>query len=113
MEQQANNMSTYSGTQSPIETKFCTKCGRALPLSNFCRSARNKDGLQSWCKDCQKETNRKRNESLQKTASRQTAVHQSDGRNPELAKFKPVQLIDELRARGYRGTLTYTYEITL
>lgn len=113
MEPQANNMSTYSGTQSPIETKVCTKCGRALPLSNFYRCTRNKDGLQCWCKDCQSEATRKRNESRQKTASHQTAVHQSDGRNPELAKFKPVQLIDELRARGYRGTLTYTYEITL
>ena len=108
-------METTITTMAPSakETKVCTKCGRALPLSSFNRNARNRDGLQVWCKDCQAEANRNRNESRQKTASRQTAVRQTDGRNPELAKFKPVQLIEELRARGYRGTLTYTHEITL
>jgi len=107
-------MTARPETPSLVPTnKVCTKCGRTLPLSKFCRCTRNKDGLQRWCKDCQNEASRNRQKAKEKTASRQTAVHQSDGRNPELAKFKPVQLIDELRARGYRGTLTYTYEITL
>lgn len=33
--------------------------------------------------------------------------------NPDLAKFKPRELIEELKARGYRGTLTYEQVITL
>lgn len=33
--------------------------------------------------------------------------------NPDLAKFKPRELIEELRARGYKGTLTYEQVITL
>lgn len=73
MEPQANNMSTYSGTKSPIETKVCSKCGRALPLSNFNRCTSNKDGLQRWCKDCQNEASRNRQKAKEKTASRQTA----------------------------------------
>lgn len=33
--------------------------------------------------------------------------------NPGLAKFKPRELIEELKARGYKGTLTYEQVITL
>nr|DAT06087.1 MAG TPA: hypothetical protein [Caudoviricetes sp.] len=33
--------------------------------------------------------------------------------NPALASFQPRELIAELRARGYKGTLTYTQEIKL
>lgn len=35
------------------------------------------------------------------------------GGNPELAKFQPRELIEELRARGYTGTLKITKEINL
>ena len=33
--------------------------------------------------------------------------------NPDLAKFKPRELIEELKSRGYKGTLTYEQVITL
>lgn len=33
--------------------------------------------------------------------------------NPELAKFTPRHLMDELKARGYTGELQYTQKITL
>lgn len=35
------------------------------------------------------------------------------GGNPDLVNFTPRQLIEELRARGYKGKLIYTKEITL
>ena len=35
-----------------METKKCTKCGRELPLSEFGKDARSKDGLQCYCKEC-------------------------------------------------------------
>lgn len=34
--------------------KICSKCGEILPLSEFSKCKSSKDGLQYWCKDCQK-----------------------------------------------------------
>lgn len=41
--------------QTP-KTKHCNKCGRDLPLEAFGKKTGTKDGLQSWCKECQKES---------------------------------------------------------
>ena len=88
-------------------TKVCARCNRELDVTNFNKNRRNKDGLQTYCKDCQREMNE-----LSYKRARTNATPTKE-RNPELAKFKPVQLIEKLRARGYKGSLTYTYEITL
>ena len=34
--------------------KICSKCGRVLPLADFNKRKSSKDGLQYYCKDCQK-----------------------------------------------------------
>ena len=34
-------------------------------------------------------------------------------KHQDIAKFKPRELIEELKARGYKGTLTYEQVITL
>lgn len=68
------------------ETKKCTSCDRILPLTAFKRNAKSKDGYASKCKQC--------------TCGK---IHT----NEELAKFTPRQLMDELAARGYHGTLTF------
>ena len=38
-----------------IKTKRCSKCGRFLPLADFNKCSSASDGLQNYCKDCQKE----------------------------------------------------------
>lgn len=38
-----------------MDTKICSKCGRELPLSEFNKCKRQKDGLQYQCKECQKQ----------------------------------------------------------
>ena len=37
-----------------IKTKRCPKCGRELPSSEFYVKNSAADGLQAWCKECQK-----------------------------------------------------------
>ena len=39
------------------ETKVCSKCGRILPVDNFYKDSKAKDGLQCWCKGCKSEHN--------------------------------------------------------
>lgn len=42
------------------ETKECRKCGDVLPVSAFGKRSSTKDGLQSYCYECQKADNRER-----------------------------------------------------
>jgi len=41
-----------------MDTKYCDKCKNDLPVDTFQR--RGKNGLQPWCKNCQKEYDRQR-----------------------------------------------------
>ena len=85
--------------ENQASMKRCGKCGRELPESEFYRKEKSPDGLQAYCKSCQTLNNRKK--------------QKMGGGNPDLAGFTPRQLIEELRARGYKGKLIYTKEITL
>lgn len=38
-----------------METKLCKKCGKEKPLSEYNVNKKAKDGLQSYCKECQSE----------------------------------------------------------
>lgn len=84
------------------EKKICTKCNRELPLSAFNKMSKSSDGYQHWCRDCQKESAKAR-------VDRVNALLNDP--NNKLASFKPRELIDELRRRGYSGKLKYVYEI--
>jgi len=42
-----------------IQTKKCAHCGRELPVSEYNHCSVASDGLQSWCRDCSREANRK------------------------------------------------------
>lgn len=37
------------------ETKTCSKCGKELPISEFYKNKNKKDGLSSYCKECNKQ----------------------------------------------------------
>lgn len=86
--------------------KTCTKCGRELPKEQFNKCATTPDGLQYMCKECGSKAN-KESRARRRTALSLDAVDTYDGMckvftNPELAKFKPRELMAELKARGFR-----------
>jgi hypothetical protein len=98
-----------------IKTKVCSKCGRELPIESFGKNHTCKDGRCGTCKDCKKaytqEWQRKNKEKkkAQKIENERVEFEKKYKiyTNKELAKFTPRELILELKARGYVGTLLY------
>lgn len=45
--------------RAKLGTKYCPGCDRTLPVSEFFRNKHLKDGLQTYCKECQKQTRKK------------------------------------------------------
>ena len=90
------------------KTKVCNTCRRELPLSEYNRSSSNPDGYQYACRECQHKLSRQHYE---KKKAQQEEVKMTI-ENP-LSRFKPRELIQELRDRGYKGKLTYTHTIEL
>lgn len=94
-------------TMITTETKVCSKCKQALPVSMFHKNIKRPDGLQTYCKECGKEYAQKRKRNgggIDSTVTeiidghKLTKVHS----NPDLTCFTPRQLMQELKARGYR-----------
>lgn len=74
-----------------METKFCRKCCRVLPISDFSIDTHMYDAHACYCKDCINKATRARREV--------TATALSLGRNPKLVKFTTEELMEELSAR--------------
>lgn len=107
------------GLQQQIENvvvnKKCNKCGRILPIECFNKNKASKDGAQSHCRECHKEMMRqyhiKRTEkelgiSLQDNDVRKTTSTPQNltkvYAHADLSRFTPRQLMEELKARGFR-----------
>ena len=71
------------------ETKKCSVCGEVLPVDMFARRGLGRENVCIKCK------------------------RKQSGQSEALAKFTPRELIEELKARGYKGKLTYTIVKTL
>jgi predicted HTH domain antitoxin len=100
-------------------TKRCYKCGQYRPISDFNKNKKSKDGLQSECRECHAETMRKyhlkKAEEIKAMKAMNTTrtIKEEESKvqeskmikvysNVELAKFSPRQLMEELKARGFR-----------
>lgn len=98
-----------------METKVCTKCGRELPIENFYINKSLKGGHDNTCKECKnayaKEWQKKNREKKKaRKIEEERIAFESKYKiytDKDLAKFTPRQLILELKARGYVGTLLY------
>lgn len=98
-----------------METKICAKCGRELPIENYNKNAKTKDGLQRHCKECAREYARVSYEN-KKAKKVEDARIEFEKKykiytNKDLAKFTPRELMLELKARGYEGELVFIEHI--
>ena len=116
-------------------TKRCSHCGAVKPVSEFYRNTNNADNLQGTCKACCKVYYRLRRDKERRLrdgkrrleAARQTFEDELEAvsaerlgvvmqrpdvpLNPDLKAFTPRQLMRELYARGYEGSLTYSEQV--
>ena len=120
-------------TNTPM--KRCAHCGAVKPVSEFYRNTNNADNLQGTCKACckvyyhlRRGTERRLRDGKRRLRdARQTFEHALDEAsaerhgdvmqrpdvplNPDLKAFTPRQLMRELYARGYEGSLTYSEQV--
>lgn len=80
-------------TMEEQATKKCSKCGRILPVSEFGRHHKTKDGYQPVCRECRS-----------KAQSRKKKAEPAADDKPDLSAFSDAQLWDELKARGWAVT---------
>ena len=97
-----------------METKECKTCHAIKPINEFYKNSMYSDGHDCTCGSCRSEQRKKRrqNQKNEQVSNRPLKIHPVYS-NPELAKFTPRQLIEELKARGYSGELHITQKIKL
>lgn len=87
-----------------------------LPIDKFSIDRSQADGHCIYCKECKREQNKKFQERAKQrkaNALQNNNLSIGEGTENPLSAFKPRELIEELRRRGYKGKLSYTYEIAL
>ena len=94
---------TTPSTPKEIATKVCRRCHKELPVSEFNRHSRSRDGYQPFCKDCQKEVFHAHGK--KKTPARKDVFSIED--------LDDDDLFQELRRRGYTGTIFIRKEVNL
>lgn len=110
------------------KTKVCKKCGQELPVEYFGKNNSTKDGLQIYCKDCQKalvKKSRERNkENLLKMARGEDGNGAEKDQREDMWEKKSEaracldvlpdsELLAELRRRGYIGKIYKKIEVVL
>ena len=92
--------------------KTCTKCKRTLPVSQFYKNKRNRDGLSCTCKECfDKDVNARK--AKQRSATKEVKTVTPPAPTLNLADISLETLKEELRRRGYSGELRYNKVITI
>lgn len=94
-----------------MEAKVCTQCGQELPLEDFVKNSKSKDGYGSHCKKCH---NKKYPYHYKEKTNKKVEVKDApvvpDSVKRELEEYNllsvpPRLLIAALRYHGYRGEL--------
>lgn len=95
-------------------TKICNKCHKELPVTEFHKKAKAKDGLQSECKTCRKQYYPQKSSV---TPPHTHHVNDTDmGSQPARVLIQQIRCLKkELLSRGYKfeGKLTYLQTIDI
>ena len=117
------NQDTNKMTENTnIKTKVCKDCGRELPIDEFQRQAKSKDGYMHICRECkQKRVNvsigKKENELLKKTFGKEEVKQADKGflvtqdKYDRLQEYTAQELVDHLRFQGWEVTCTKTIKL--
>lgn len=94
----------------------CRVCGREFPESEMNHSGGKVNNVCKQCASIKSAETRAKRKAIREREEHLDKVERSDSlskcyTNPELAKFSPRQLIEELKARGYHGKLYTTVEV--
>jgi NMD protein affecting ribosome stability and mRNA decay len=81
--------------------KMCSRCKFIRPRTEFADDSHYKDGKSRICKNCEEAI---KNHDAHSDASK--AVHYRPLAAASLATYTDRQLFDEIKSRGYTGTLT-------
>lgn len=68
-----------------ISYKLCPRCKRILPSDSFSKNSSRPDGLQAYCKDCQRQQSQDYKQ--KRTAKRRERISNLENGNPKLKDF--------------------------
>lgn len=108
-----SNRNSESKKESKMETpttKVCKDCGRELPIENFQRQAKSRDGYMHICKECKSKrvlTGVAKDNQERKEDFLQTYINKLDS----IKTLDDVDLVEELRNRGWDVKCTKTLEL--
>lgn len=97
-----------------VKTKVCKDCGRELPIEEFQRQAKSKDGYMHICKECK---NKRMIVALGKEKPAKPEKKVDNGFPPtqdkydRLQEYTPQELVDHLRFLGWDVTCTRTINL--
>lgn len=100
---------TKEQTKMEEIVKTCPRCGRTLPVKEFGRHSKTKDGYQPICRDCRSAAMNGGKAAKQKAKKEEKPVVTLN--RAALNRATVEQLVEELKSRGYHGTLQYTIEL--
>lgn len=89
-------------------TKVCARCGRELPVERFGHTLKNRNGLKSYCKECENEVGRQSRARLkaERAANPKPKPETIPDAPLDLTRIIDDAIIAELRRRGWHGTIT-------
>lgn len=93
-------------------TKVCSKCRRELPVSEFNKNKRNKDGIDNKCRQCASEYYKNNKEHV-KTIVREYRMTEKGKRARKRENDKTINTFGRIgKKRGCSGMLKRDYELT-